>query len=77
MRIAVGNSLVEERNSGLVEVVALALSEGRERLGFTPRVALADADDLDDEADPDPVDAADEDDGPELHRAPTPARARA
>ncbi|HRE91540.1 MAG TPA: ATP-dependent RecD-like DNA helicase, partial [Myxococcota bacterium] len=36
MRIAVGNALVEERNTGLAEVLRLAVREGRQRLGYTP-----------------------------------------
>lgn len=36
MRIAVGNALVEERDTGLAEVLRLAVREGKERLGYTP-----------------------------------------
>ena len=41
MRIAVGNALVEDRDTGLAEVVRLAAREGRERLGYTPQASLA------------------------------------
>lgn len=38
MRIAVGNALVEERNTGLAEVLRLGVREGRARIGYTPDV---------------------------------------
>lgn len=41
MRIAVGNALVEERDTGLAEVLRLAAREGKERLGYTPNERLA------------------------------------
>ena len=41
MRIAVGNALVEERDTGLAEVLRLAVREGKERLGYTPNERLA------------------------------------
>jgi len=44
MRIAVGNSLVEERNSGLIEVVRKGISEGRQAIDYTPQPHVDDLD---------------------------------